>query len=99
MRSTSGGPRVLLRRLRETMAEKVSAQERLDKNLLAGEPLRATDGRDNGVRLLDVNNDGWLDVVIGNGRVRRTRTDSLAVLVFVLSITSILKLVSMLEGE
>src|SRR5881275_312076 len=31
MRSTSGGPRVLLRRLRETMAEKVSAQERLDK--------------------------------------------------------------------
>src|SRR5580658_6026912 len=31
MRSTSGGPRVLLRRLRETMAEQVSAQERLDK--------------------------------------------------------------------
>ena len=26
-----GGPRVLLRRLRETMAEPVSAQERLDK--------------------------------------------------------------------
>jgi putative membrane-bound dehydrogenase-like protein len=49
------------------------AQERLDKNLLAGEPLRAKDGRDNGVRLLDVDNDGWLDVVIGNGRVRTTR--------------------------
>src|ERR1019366_6454549 len=31
MRSSSGGPRVLLRRLRETMAEQVSAQERLDK--------------------------------------------------------------------
>src|SRR5271169_3154654 len=31
MRSTSGGPRVLLRRLRETMSEQVSAQERLDK--------------------------------------------------------------------
>ena len=31
MRSASGGPRVLLRRLRETMAEHVSAQERLDK--------------------------------------------------------------------
>src|SRR5438477_4217074 len=31
MRSASGGPRVLLRRLRETMAEQVSAQERLDK--------------------------------------------------------------------
>src|SRR5213082_1104880 len=31
MRSASGRPRVLLRRLRETMAEQVSAQERLDK--------------------------------------------------------------------
>src|ERR1700675_4482660 len=31
MRSASGGPRVLLRRLRETMAEQVSAQERLAK--------------------------------------------------------------------
>ena len=31
MRGALGGPRVLLRRLRETMAEPVSAQERLDK--------------------------------------------------------------------
>src|SRR5690242_660830 len=31
MRSASSGPRVLLRRLREVMAEQVSAQERLDK--------------------------------------------------------------------
>ncbi len=31
MRGSLGGPRVLLRRLRETMAEPVSAQERLDK--------------------------------------------------------------------
>src|SRR5262252_3747982 len=31
MRGALGGPRVLLRRLREVMAEKVSAQERLDK--------------------------------------------------------------------
>src|SRR6478735_6260297 len=31
MRSASSGPRVLLRRLREVMAERVSAQERLDK--------------------------------------------------------------------
>jgi phosphotransferase system enzyme I (PtsP) len=31
MRSALGGPRVLLRRLREVMAEPVSAQERLDK--------------------------------------------------------------------
>src|SRR2546429_8799939 len=31
MRGVLGGPRVLLRRLREVMAEPVSAQERLDK--------------------------------------------------------------------
>ncbi len=31
MRGALGGPRVLLRRLREVMAEPVSAQERLDK--------------------------------------------------------------------
>ncbi len=31
MRGALGGPRVLLRRLREVMAEQVSAQERLDK--------------------------------------------------------------------
>ncbi|HYV26309.1 MAG TPA: FG-GAP-like repeat-containing protein, partial [Candidatus Eisenbacteria bacterium] len=49
------------------------AQERLDKNLLAGQSLRAAGGQDNGVRLLDVNNDGYLDVVIANQRERRTR--------------------------
>src|SRR5581483_9706944 len=49
------------------------AQERLDKNLLAGEPLRAANGQDNGVRLLDLNNDGYLDVVIGNEHVLKTR--------------------------
>jgi len=49
------------------------AQERLDKNLLADQPLRAANGRDNGVRLLDLNNDGFIDVVIGNERIRKTR--------------------------
>jgi putative membrane-bound dehydrogenase-like protein len=49
------------------------ALERLDKNVLGGQSLRAADGRDNGVRLLDLNNDGYLDVVIGNERTRRTR--------------------------
>ena len=49
------------------------AQERLDRNLLAGHPLRAANGQDNGVRLLDLNNDGFLDVVVGNGQVRKTR--------------------------
>jgi putative membrane-bound dehydrogenase-like protein len=49
------------------------AQERLDANLLDGQPLRAADGGDNGVRLLDLNNDGFMDVVIGNDRVQKTR--------------------------
>lgn len=48
-------------------------QERLDRNLLAGEPLRAKNGQANGVRLVDLNGDGHLDVIIGNERVRRTR--------------------------
>jgi putative membrane-bound dehydrogenase-like protein len=49
------------------------AQERLDRNLLLGQPVRAADGEDNGVRLLDLNNDGYLDVVIGNENLLRTR--------------------------
>lgn len=49
------------------------AQERLDKHLLGGSSLRAADGSDNGVRLLDLDNDGYLDVVIGNDKVRQTR--------------------------
>lgn len=49
------------------------AYERLNKNLLAGQPLRTAKGQDNGVRLLDVNNDGYMDVVIGNSQVRQTR--------------------------
>ena len=49
------------------------AQERLDKHLLAGQTLRAGDGGDNGVRLIDLDNDGYQDVVIGNSHLRRTR--------------------------
>ncbi|MBI3850151.1 MAG: VCBS repeat-containing protein [Verrucomicrobia bacterium] len=49
------------------------AQERLNKNLLAGQPLRAVNGQDNGVRLVDLNNDGFLDVAIGNGLMKKTR--------------------------
>jgi putative membrane-bound dehydrogenase-like protein len=49
------------------------AQERIDKNLLGGEPIRNADGQDNGVRVLDVDNDGFMDVVIGNDRKKETR--------------------------
>ncbi|MFV2068251.1 MAG: PVC-type heme-binding CxxCH protein, partial [Pirellulales bacterium] len=47
--------------------------ERLTANALGGQALRTEDGRDNGVRLLDANNDGYLDVVIGNENVHQTR--------------------------
>ncbi len=60
------GPKVKFLNFRE-------AAERLNKNLLAGNPLRAANGRDNGVRLLDANADGYMDVVIGNETTRRTR--------------------------
>ncbi len=49
------------------------AQERIDKNLLNGQPLRNAKGQDNGVRLIDLDNDGYLDVVIGNEKLRQTR--------------------------
>jgi hypothetical protein len=49
------------------------AQERLDQNLLGGQSLRAPDGQDNGVRLLDLDHDGYLDVVIGNASKQETR--------------------------
>ncbi|MHC4180972.1 MAG: polysaccharide deacetylase family protein, partial [Planctomycetota bacterium] len=47
--------------------------DRLTKHLLAGQPLRAAGGQDNGVRVLDVDNDGYMDVVIGNRQTRKTR--------------------------
>ncbi|MFZ9856179.1 MAG: PVC-type heme-binding CxxCH protein [Limisphaerales bacterium] len=49
------------------------ADERLTQHLGAGEPLRAADGGDNGLRLLDLDSDGLLDVVIGNDSKRLTR--------------------------
>jgi putative membrane-bound dehydrogenase-like protein len=41
------------------------AAERLTNDLLAGNPLRSATGQDNGVRLLDLNADGYQDVIIG----------------------------------
>ena len=49
------------------------ARERLTNNLLGGQALRADNGQDNGVRLLDLNNDGFMDAVIGNEHLRQTR--------------------------
>ena len=49
------------------------AQRRIDRYLLAGQPLRTEEGTDNGVRLIDLNDDGYIDVVIGNQQLRQSR--------------------------
>ncbi|WZO98033.1 VCBS repeat-containing protein [Isosphaeraceae bacterium EP7] len=49
------------------------AQARIDAHMLAGQPLRAKDGGDNGVRMLDLNDDGFMDFVVGNASRRETR--------------------------
>ena len=47
--------------------------ERLEKNLLKGNPLRDKRGWDNGVRIVDLDNDGFMDVVIANKERKITR--------------------------
>lgn len=49
------------------------ALDRLEKNVLAGRTLRTNLGPDNGVRLLDLNADGYMDVVIGAANQPVTR--------------------------
>ena len=51
MRGPPAGPRVLLRRLREIMAEPISAQDRLDK--IVAQIAAELDGR-TGYRLVDL---------------------------------------------
>ncbi len=46
---------------------------RIERHMLGGESLRDARGRDNGVRLLDLNNDGFQDVVIGNAKTKESR--------------------------
>ena len=49
------------------------AKERLDRNLLGGQSLRGADGGDNGVRILDLNNDHFMDVVVSNAQKAESR--------------------------
>lgn len=49
------------------------ALQRINQNLLDGHPLRADNGQDNGIRILDVNADGYMDVVIGCEQLGRTK--------------------------
>ena len=49
------------------------AAERIRVNLLGGETLRGEKGTGNGVRLLDLDRDGFMDVIIGNAKVQKTR--------------------------
>jgi putative membrane-bound dehydrogenase-like protein len=50
-------------------------QERLNKHLLAGKPIRDAKGNDSGVRIFDANDDGYMDVgrITADKRVRATR--------------------------
>ena len=47
--------------------------QRMVKHMLAGHPLRDAQGGDNGVRIFDINGDGYMDVVIGNAKARLSR--------------------------
>jgi putative membrane-bound dehydrogenase-like protein len=48
-------------------------RDRLNKNLLGNTSLRNASGTDNGVRILDVNHDGYMDVVLANPDQKVTR--------------------------
>ena len=49
------------------------AAERIRVNLLSGQTLRGDQGTGNGIRLLDLDGDGFMDVLIGNSKLSRTR--------------------------
>ena len=45
----------------------------ITKNMLAGHGLRDEEGNDNGVRVLDLDLDGYMDVLIANSKARKCR--------------------------
>ena len=47
--------------------------ERIVENMLMGHALRRADGGDNGVRVFDINGDGFMDVLIANKKAKLTR--------------------------
>ena len=49
------------------------ALRRMEKHLLGGISLRNTSGGDAGIRLVDVNHDGYLDVIVANETRKETR--------------------------
>ena len=48
--------------------------ERLEKNFLQGHAIRNAIGGDHGVRVLDINNDGFMDVIVANSRKKTSFT-------------------------
>ena len=47
--------------------------QRMIQHMLAGHPLRDAKGGDNGVRVFDIDGDGYMDVVIGNAKAKLSR--------------------------
>ena len=47
--------------------------DRMVKHMLVGHPLRNAKGGDNGVRVFDIDGDGYMDVVIGNDKAKLSR--------------------------
>ncbi len=47
--------------------------DRINKHLLGGQSLKSSLGSDNGIRVLDIDHDGYMDIAAGNQNARFTR--------------------------